>query len=104
MLNVQGGLGNKQGAPNNNKTAFENFFRGRINNFGRQPIPRFDNADRKGKRAACQMRQLMAMIEAMATKSGMCWCLEELINGEVHPSKENVVRQDQVRAQSEMNQ
>ncbi len=104
MLNVQGALGNKQGGPNTIKTAFENFFRGRINNFGRQLVPRFDNADRKGKLAACQMRQLMAKFEAMATKIGICWCLEELINGEVPPSMENVVDQDQVSAQSEQNQ
>ncbi len=104
MLNVQGGLGNKQGVPNTIKTAFETFFLGRINNFGRQLVPRFDNADKKGKLAVCQMRQLMAKFEAMATKIGICWCLEELIDGEVHPSMENVVHQDQVRAQSEMNQ
>ncbi len=104
MLNVQGGLGNKQGVPNTIKTAVENFFRGRINSFGRQLVPRYDNADRKGKLAACQMRQLNAKFEAMATKIGICWCLEELINGEVHLSMENVIHQDQVRAQSEMNQ
>ncbi len=104
MLNVVGGLVNKQGAPNTIKTAFENVFRGRIINFGRQLVPRFDNADRKSNLAACQMRQVMAKFEAMTTKIGICWCLEKLINGEVHPFMENVVHQDQVRAQSEMNQ
>ncbi len=81
MLNVQGGLGNKQGIPNSIKKTSEHFFRGRNNNFGRQLVPRFDNAGRKGKLAACQMRQLMAKFKAMATTIGICWCLEELING-----------------------
>ncbi len=104
MLDVQGGLRNKQGGPNTIKTAFKDVFRGSINNFGRQLVPRFDNADRKGKLAACQMRQMMAKFEAMATKIGICWCLEELINKEVHPSMENVIHQDQVHAQWEMDQ
>ncbi len=104
MWNVLGGLGNKQGVPNTIKTAFEKFLRGSINKFGRQLVPRFDNANRKCKLAACQMRQLMTKFKAMATKIGIGWCLEELINGEVHPSMENVVNQDQVRAQSVINQ
>ncbi len=94
VLNVQGALGNKQGVPNTIETAFENFFQGRINNFGRQLVPRFDNADRKGKLAACQMRQLMAKFEARATKIGISWYLEELIKGKVHLSMENVIHQD----------
>ncbi len=55
LLDARGGLGNKQGVPNTIKTEFEDFFRGRINHFGRQLVPRFDNADRKSKFAACQM-------------------------------------------------
>ncbi len=82
----------------------ENSIQGSINNFRRLLVPRFDNADRKGKLAACQMRQLMAKFEAMATKIGICWCIEELIDGEIHPSTGNVIHQDQVRAQSEMDQ
>ncbi len=104
MLNVQGGLGNKQVVPNTIKKAFENFFRGRINNFGRQLVPRFDNVDRRGKLSACQMRQRMAKFKAMATKIGISWCREELINGEVHPSMEKVIHNDKARGQSEMNQ
>ncbi len=46
----------------------------------------------------------MAKFEAMATEIGICWRLEELINGEVHPPMEYIMHQDQVRAQSEVNQ
>ncbi len=35
------------------KAKFDDFFRGSINNFGWQIVPRFDNADRKCKLAAC---------------------------------------------------
>ncbi len=46
-LDVQGGSGNKKRVQSTIKTAFEDFFRGRINNFGRQLGPRLDNGDRK---------------------------------------------------------
>ncbi len=36
MLDVRGGLGNKQGVPNTIKTEFEDFFRDSINKFGWQ--------------------------------------------------------------------
>ncbi len=104
MLDVWEGLGNKQGVPKTIKTEFENFFRGRINNFGRQLVPLFDYADRNSKIAACQMGQVMTMFEAMATKIGIRWCLEELINGESSPSMEDVIHEDQVRTQLEMDQ
>ncbi len=103
-MDVRGGLGSKQGVPTTSKTEFEDFFRGRINNFGPQFVPWLDDADRKCKRAACQMGQLMAKCEAMGTKIWICWRLEELVNGKVHPSMEYVIHQDRVRAQSEMNQ
>ncbi len=82
--------------------AFEDFFRGIINKFGWQLVPRFDNADRKGKLAACQMGQLMTKFEAVATKIRICWCLEELINVDVHPPMEYVRYQDLLRAHSEL--
>ncbi len=88
----------KCGVPITIKTAFEDFFRGRINKFGRQLVPGFDNADRKCKLAACQMGPLMAKFEARATKIWNCWRLEKFINGEVHPAMEYVIHQDQVRA------
>ncbi len=90
--------------PSTNKTEFEDFFRSRIYNFGRQLVPRFDNADRKCKLAACQMGQLMTKFEAMTTKIWICWRLEELVNGAIHPPMKYVIHQDQVRAQSEMDQ
>ncbi len=65
MLDDRGGLGNKQGVPNTIKTEFEDFFRGNINNFGWQLVPRFDNSDRKCKLAACQVGQLMTKFEMM---------------------------------------
>ncbi len=104
FLDVRGALGNKQGVTNTIKTEFEGFFRGKINDFGRQLVPRFDNADRKCKLAACQMGQLRAKFEAMATKIWICWRLEEVINGEFHLLMEYVIHQDQVRAQSQMDQ
>ncbi len=61
MFGVRRGLVSKQGVPNTIKTAFENVLRGRINNFGRQLVPQFDNAGRKSKLAACQIGQLMAL-------------------------------------------
>ncbi len=91
LLNVRGGLGNKQGVPNNIKTELEDFFRCRINDFGRQLVPRLDKAARKSKLATCQMGQLMAKFEVMATKIWICWRLEGLINGEVHPPMEYVI-------------
>ncbi len=103
MLDVQGGLENEQSVPNTKiKMVFEDHFRGRINNSGRQLVPCFDNADRKSKFAACQMGQLIAKFEAMATKIWNCWCLEELFNREDHPPIEYVMHQDQVRAQLRM--
>ncbi len=77
---------------------------GEINNFGRQFVPQFDNADSKSKLAACQMGQLMTKFEAMVTEIWICWRLEELINGEVHPPMEYAIHQDQVREQSEIDQ
>ncbi len=81
---------------------FEDFFRGRINNCGRQLVHGFDNADRECKLAVCQMGQLMTRFEAMAPKIRICRRLEELINGLVHPPMEYVIHPDQVRVQSEM--
>ncbi len=52
MLNIRGGLRNKWGVQSTIKTELEDIFRGTINFFGRQLVPRFDNADRKGKLAA----------------------------------------------------
>ncbi len=54
----------------------------------------FDNADRKSNLVACQMGQLMVKFEAMATKMWICWRLETLVNGEVHPPMEYVIHQD----------
>ncbi len=103
-MNVQGGLGNKQGVPNTIKTAFEDFFRGRINNFGWQLVPRFNNADRKCELVAWQMGQLIVKFEAIATKIWICWRLKEFINWEVYPPMEYVIHHDQIRTQSEMDQ
>ncbi len=104
MFDVRRGLGNKQGVPKTIKPAIEDFFLDRINNFGRQLVPRFDNVDSKCNLAACQMGQLMTKFEAMTTKIRIGWRFEELINGEVYPPMECVIHQDQVRAQSEMDQ
>ncbi len=94
MFDVRGGLGDKQGVLNTIKTEFDDFFQGRINNFGWQLVPLFDDADRKSKLAVCRMGQLMVNFEAMATKIWICWRLEELIIGEVHPPMEYVIHQD----------
>ncbi len=58
--------------------------------------------DRKSKHATCQTGQQAAKFEGMATEIWICWRLEELINGEVHPPMENIMHQDQVRAQSDI--
>ncbi len=50
------------------------------------------------------MGQLMMKFEARVTKIWICWWLEELVDGEVHFTMEKVIKQDQVRAQSEMDQ
>ncbi len=46
----------------------------------------------------------MAELEVMTTKIWICWRLKELINGEVHPPMEYDIHQEQVRAQSQMDQ
>ncbi len=40
----------------------------------------------------------------MATKISIYWRLGDIITGQVHPPLEYVIHQDQVRAQSEMDQ
>ncbi len=90
--------------PDKGACGFVDFLLGRTNNFGRQLVPRFDNANRKNTLAACQMRQLKTKFEPMVTKIWIGRCLEELIIVEVHPPMEYVVHQDQVSAQPQMNQ
>ncbi len=70
----------KWGVPNTIDAVFEDFFRGSIDNFGQQLSPRFDNADRKRKLAACRVDQLMMKFEAIATKIRIGRYLEELLS------------------------
>ncbi len=68
MLDVRTVLGNEQGVSNTIKTEFEDFFLCSNNNLERQLAPWFDDSDKERKLAAYLVGQLMAKLEAMATK------------------------------------